>query len=159
MAYLELSDGSQVLVDDADLPLVASYWWAPHPSGSSLMYARAWVGPRRRMMHSLLTGWAQVDHANGNGLDNRRSNLRPASRSLNMANRKKGQGGSRFKGVYIYKPNRWKAQIGYGGKRVYLGLFDSEEEAARAYDDRAREVFGSYAALNFPRAGENSCHR
>jgi len=150
------------LIDAADLPLVAPYAWSPLHS-SDLVYARAWVdgNTHRRMMHNLITGWDMCDHVNGNGLDNRRINLRTASRSQNMANRRKGAGGSsRFKGVYRYRDcARWKVQIGIGGQRFYLGLFADEEAAARAYDDRAREAFGEYAALNFPKDGELSCHR
>lgn len=147
------------LVDATDRDLVEPYVWSPARSGDRIVYARAIVGDRRKLLHNHITGWPMCDHVNGDGLDNRRANLRPATRSQNMANRRKGSGASRFKGVYIHAPGRWKAQIRIGGKHTYLGLFDREEDAAMAYDERAREAFGSFAALNFPREGENSCLR
>ena len=157
MTFVELTQGRVAIVDAADLPLVEVYTWHTAPSGrSGLIYARSQVDDRKRLMHQLITGWAMVDHANGDGLDNRRHNLRPTSRSQNMANRRKSvSGSSQFKGVYWQKSvARWRAQIGYQGQRIYLGLYDSEEDAGRVYDAAARERFGKFAALNFPREGE-----
>ncbi len=91
-----------------------------------------------------------VDHINHDGLDNRRCNLRVCSHAENLRNQR-GQVGrsSRFKGVSRDKRlGKWRAQIWHAGRHYYLGLYVSEIEAARAYDAKARELFGEFAYLN-----------
>jgi hypothetical protein len=82
-----------------------------------------------------------VDHVNGDGLDNRRSNLRLCTPSQNAQNRRKYEGSSRYKGVYPSK-GKWSAKI-------QLGTFDTEEEAARAYDKASNMFFGEFSRPNF----------
>jgi hypothetical protein len=94
-----------------------------------------------------------VDHANGDGLDNRRTNLRLATHSQNQFNKRKTKSktSSRFIGVYFEKrKNRWMARIHYHGKRIWLGSFKSESDAALAYDKAALEYHKEFARLNFP---------
>lgn len=93
-----------------------------------------------------------IDHVDGNGLNNRRDNLRRATNQGNNANRKSQRGsGSRFKGVWFHKvAGKWEAAIQCDGKKQYLGLHVLEEEAARAYDEAALRLFGEFARLNFP---------
>ena len=93
-----------------------------------------------------------VDHINGNGLDNRKDNLRLATPEENKHNSRKrgGRGQSKYKGVTLdKKKNQWRVRIGYKGKRIFLGCFDDEIEAAKAYDGSAKELYGEYARLNF----------
>lgn len=158
---IDLRDGLFAIIDADSEELVAGYLWTPIRI-KGLIYARACVGRDRILMHNLITGWGRCDHVNGDGLDNRRVNLREATKSQNGANRRKSVPGtaSRFKGVSRHADGRqWRAQIGVNGEKVYLGLYLSEEAAARAYDDKARAAFGEFAALNFPRPGEASCLR
>jgi hypothetical protein len=107
-------------------------------------------------MHSFLLGGStrsfQIDHVNGNGLDNRRENLRRCSTSEQARNRPKQLNArSRFKGVWWSKTaEKWQSSIMLSGKSVHLGIFDEEVSAAVAYDRAAREHFGEFARTNFP---------
>jgi len=90
------------------------------------------------------------DHINGNGLDNRRCNLRPASAKENARNRRGCTGGkSRFKGVFLSACGTWVAQICVDYKRIPSGTWIEEEEAARGYDWFAIHYFGEFARPNF----------
>ena len=97
-----------------------------------------------------------VDHINHDGMDNRRANLRPATHSQNLCHRGKRSGAtqSKYKGVYWRKKNRkWQALITFQRKKIYLGYFRSEIDAANAYDRAARKYHGEFACLNFPQSG------
>jgi hypothetical protein len=97
-----------------------------------------------------------VDHINGDGLDNRRMNLRLANHSQNAANRCKPQRSrstSRYKGVFFEasgkRKKRWRALIKVDGQTIHLGSYSEEIEAAVAYDIAAKKHFGEFAKLNF----------
>jgi hypothetical protein len=93
-----------------------------------------------------------VDHRNRNGLDNRRENLRPSTNSQNLGNRiGSPNSSSKYKGVHWDSTRgKWRTQAQHDGKTYRLGRFDSEEEAAAAYDRKALELWGEFALLNFP---------
>jgi len=98
-----------------------------------------------------------IDHINHNGLDNRRANLRLATRQQNSWNIKKrpGKKSSQFKGVsFCKRDKRWEAYIIYGKKHIFIGRYDDEETAARAYDTKAKELFGEFAYPNFANSGK-----
>ena len=113
-----------------------------------------WDGRRYHgiQMHKLITGYPKTDHKDHNGLNNQRSNLRPATVTQNNANQRPRRGfSSQYKGVFrVKKSGMWRARIGldYGNHRI--GDFVSELQAAYAYDAAAREMFGEYACPNFP---------
>lgn len=157
MPNLTLPTGSIVTFDIEDAEMVMGYNWRHHPKG----YAACKDG----LMHRLITEaprGTQVDHVNGDRLDNRRTNLRLATNGQNQANRKMAPHSSRFKGVHrqnsMWYP--WVATIRHdGNKPRRIGTFADEVKAAKAYDAEARIHHGKFAALNFPRRGEQSAHR
>jgi len=97
-------------------------------------------------------GWpSSLDHINRDGRDNRLSNLRLANKSGNGANRgKQINNTSGYKGVYKDRYGYWRAKVKKDQQDIYLGRFDDKVAAAKAYDKKAREIFGEYAGLNFP---------
>lgn len=150
---IPLSQGLVALVDDADYDRVmAGPKWFAEMRGHTV-YARRWIkvdGKRRGVfLHTQLTGWPRVDHVNLNGLDNRRANLRPATRAQNGQNRRLPSSRSGLKGVTRHVRGMWTARVQADGTRLYLGLFATPEEAARAYDAAALELHGEFARLNF----------
>ncbi len=169
MKEIALSNGGTTLVDDADFDRLCCHKWHSEKQGKTT-YAVHSFGPRggqkNRYLHRVILGLEpgdgkKVDHRNGNGLDNRRDNLRVVSSRQNLQNinRSKNQQLGGFKGVYeIERVSKrgWAAQIvvpnpnGTGrGRAKYLGVHDSPEAAARAYDAAARSLFGDFASLNF----------
>lgn len=157
-ATISLTQGQVALVDAADLPKLCRYKWTAFHSRNT-WYAKAHVGNKTIYMHRLIlfgenasTEKRKVDHINGNGLDNRRKNLRAVTHSQNMQNSvgRKAARKSRFKGVSVRKhPLRpYRACIEVGGKQLHLGYFDSECDAASAYNEAAESYFGAHARVN-----------
>lgn len=150
-----------VLVDTVDVPLVKDYRWYIHGSAKWGYYAGSSYSGRCFIhLHRLLYPDAKlIDHKDGNGLNNLRRNLRPATHQQNCMNQRP-KTGHQYRGVYRRKKRdgtlaeRWtaRAAITVGGKYVRheLGTFAAIEEAARAYDKKAVELFGEFARLNFP---------
>lgn len=155
--HIQLNRGHVALVDSDNYDrLVAMGRWHANPHGRTV-YARKNIRRNGRMvtvgMHAIITGWPYVDHVNGNGLDNRRANLRQATHGQNMGNKRiYSSNTSGFKGVGLHrKSSKWQAIIWRDGKSHYLGRYAIPEEAARAYDRAAVELFGDFARLNFPK--------
>lgn len=155
VVVVPLSRGLMATIDAADAEMVAASgpWYA---SSDGYATHRA-NGKPVVLMHRLILGCAsdlEVDHIDGDPLNNRRANLRPATRGQNRQNtRPKKHGTSRFKGVTRLRrmgAARWQAAI----KSRFLGTFSTEDDAARAYDQEARRLFGPFARLNFPGPGE-----
>ena len=144
--------GKFTIIDDEDFDLVNQYRW--YYRGG---YAIGHLGNQKQVILSrFLMGnpkGKMVDHINHDTLDNRRQNLRIATKFQNMQNQLKYRGGSKYKGVSkMPKPykNMWRAQIAC----KYIGYFKEERHAAMAYDIWAKELFGEFAVLNFKRIGD-----
>ncbi len=156
MAEIPLTQGKVAVVNDADLALVSGYAWYAKNRGAR-WYAQASVytrvnGIRRGYtlyMHRLiLPTEGPIDHQDGDGLNNRRENLRPCTNSQNKMNQGKYcLAASRYKGVSLDR-GRWKASIRCNGVLRHLGSFRNEEDAARAYNAAALKTFGEWARPN-----------
>lgn len=147
---IPLTQGYIAIIDDEDWPLVEHYCWRVH-SSRGWIYAASGRRPRIFMHHLILPRRPGLltDHRDGNGLNNRRDNLRYATQAQNLANSsyagKQLGAASPYKGVYA-RDDRWRAVCGH----KHVGYFKTPEEAARAYDAAARARYGEFAVLNFP---------
>ena len=157
MAEIPLSKGFVAIVDDADYDLVMSRgkWYANcRPTTTYAQRNRSLPNGARttEQLHKFLTGYAMVDHRNGNGLDNRRSNLRAATKGQNTRNAGlRRDNSSGLKGVSrVTRSRTFRAYITIDGKRKWLGTYDSAEAAGSAYDTAALKAFGEFARLNYP---------
>lgn len=151
MKEILLTQGKRAIVDNEDFTRFGHLrWYAQRKASSRTFYAsRALPGGGTTTLHEEILGVSGVDHRDGDGLNNRRANLRRASPLQNMWNRRKHKpGSSRFKGV-IWEKGAWRARITVKGRLRHLGRFVSETEAAFAYDSEAKKHFGEFARLNF----------
>lgn len=155
---IPLTKGKVAIVDAADYEWLNQWRWHARGNGSAF-YASRKVGPRGATryvhMHRLIVGVevdAEVDHINGDGLDNRRANLRSCSHRENTRSLKLNRNSqSGFKGVSWHKARgKWVSHISVDGRQRHLGIFDDPVKAAVAYDLAAKVHFGEYAKLNFP---------
>ncbi len=145
------------LVDPEDYRQLSKYPWQFYEGKKNNRAAVRYYGNTIIYMHRQIMNAPKgsiVDHKNRNSLDNTRGNLRFATPSQNACNtRRREKGSSQYRGVRFEKDKRrWQAVIRYNGIRRHLGYFDSEEEAARAYDAAARIHHKEFAVLNFPNA-------
>jgi len=162
MKKIELTQNQYALVDDEDFDKLNQWkWYATYQPCVKSFYAvrhlRGNKNSKRQsiLMHRIIMDTPrnmQTDHINHDTLDNRKQNLRICTVGQNNSNRINHKNfTSKYKGVYSDKRNknlRWIAQIRINTKAVYLGAFKSEIQAAKAYNKKARELFGEYALLN-----------
>lgn len=149
-----------VLYDAEDAGKIEPHTWTLHKAHGTYYATRRTPRPNRKtiLMHREVTDCPKgmmVDHINRNGLDNRRENLRVCTMSENMMNRSKTkQNSTGYKGVYKTgdsKLNPYSSKICKNKKVYCLGHYRTPEEAAKAYDKKAIELFGEFAYLNFPK--------
>ena len=153
---IPLTQGRITLVDDDDFERVSQFRWRAYRNRDTFYAIRSIKKPDGRWttqhLHTFITGYIQTDHWNGDGLDNRRSNLRIATDNDNRRNSKLFQNNtSGYKGVSWDKGRRlWRVQVSVNGTTRYVGRYDDIIEAARAYDEAARKWYGEFARTNFP---------
>jgi len=149
--YIGLTKGKVAIVDAADYEWLSQYKWSAVEKGGTF-YACRREGRRTIWMHREIMKPPKgkvVDHIDGNGLHNRRGNMRNCTPQQNAYNIKHLCEGSRYAGVFPCG-TLWGAKIIHEGQEYWLGLFDTELEAALARDRKALELLGKYAYLNFP---------
>jgi hypothetical protein len=139
------------MVDDSDYEFLNQFDWTYYKRKKRLEYAIAWINGKSVRMHKLIMGLPPepgltVDHINGDRLDNRRMNLRWATRQQQCANRSKIEGSSsKYRGVYWDSHEKiWRAEI--SGRK--LGCYYDEVEAAKVYNKIAKKRYGEFAKLN-----------
>jgi hypothetical protein len=153
MKTIPLTKGKVALVDDEDYERLSQMKWYALDNKHTWYAARSRRAHGNRqsiLMHCLICDTVHdVDHIDGNGLNNVRRNLRPATRSQNMANGKSRGGTSKYKGVsWVKSRNVWVAYIEKDGKSMNLGYSSNEEDCAILYNVAAQLFFGCYARLN-----------
>jgi len=159
---IPLTQGKYAIVDVEDYEKLAKYKWYLS-NNSRCSYALRTIrwengknGRTNILMHRLILEPPEgkiIDHINHNSLDNRKANLRFVTTAQNAWNARKrsGKHTSKYKGVSFHKRDRiWQTKICCKGKDIFLGNFEDEKAAAIAYDEKAKELFGQYAVLNFP---------
>ena len=153
MKEIKLTRGFTAMVDDEDFEYFNQWKWQAHNQHGRLYATRSekrggkqkTIAMHREIIHTPVD--MDTDHRDHNGLNNQRGNLRKATRAQNLMNQIP-RGKSKYLGV-SYQENRIRAHIQLKGKKIFLGSFGTEEDAARAYDNKAIELFGEYANLNF----------
>ncbi len=157
MKEIKLTQGKVALVDDADFEWLNQWKWYARKGVNTFYALRNSTDDKVRitvLMHRVITGTTDAkipcDHGDMNGLNNQRYNIRVCTHGQNQKNRTSYAGSSsKYKGVSFHKPTRkWIAQISNNCKLLYLGLFDNEIDAAKAYNEAAIIYHGEFARLN-----------
>jgi len=154
MKEIELVGGLVALVDDEDFEEINKYKWTVHHSKRSKYAVRDIYKDGthiRRRMHTEILGISPIDHIDSNGLNNQKSNLRACTQKQNSMNtRSHIDSTSKYKGVsWVSKYKKWRSEIYFNGKTIYLGWFDDEIVAAKEYDKKSLELFGEWGKTNF----------
>ena len=158
MKRIFLTQGMFAIVDDEDYEYLKRWSWYAHKDGNTFYAVRkspkTKSGGKRQLvrMHRVILRAASnemVDHKNGNGLNNRRRNIRFCTQSQNNYNYANYPHSSKYKGVsWKTDKGKWYVGIRSKGKHIFIGSYVDEDEAGRAYDEKAKELFGKFARLN-----------
>ena len=160
IAYVPLTRGLFALIDRDSVESVGQFNWYAQKTACGYYASRGlrtMTSYQVLPLHALLASLG-ADHINGNSLDNRKCNLRSATVSQNAKNRAKSRNSkSRFKGVsWSRRDSKWAAEIQVDKRRIWLGYFSDELEAAKSYDCAARQYHGDFARLNLRTEGSHA---
>lgn len=153
---IQLTSGLVAHIDDEDWDKVKGYKWYSIKMRNTF-YVRATIpnsGGKKIYLHRLIMDEPEdlmVDHKDGNGLNNKKYNLRECTNAQNQRNKQSTTGSSKYKGVYKKGRGGWTVEINTGGKKGILTItgFHTEEGAAKHYDKLALKYHGEFARLNF----------
>ena len=164
MMKIELTKGHSTIIDDADADLAEHKWHALTCGGKHTRSSERYVYAVRKyngavmLLHRVilerkighsLPKHIHTDHINRNTLDNRRGNLRMATRSQNISNSKpRSDRTAPYRGIELRDSGKWRARISIGGAMKHIGTFDTPEEAAQAWNEEAKARSGEFARLN-----------
>ena len=152
MKEIELTQGKKSIVDDEDFEILSKFKWYASFNSKTFYAMRSFDGTTALMHREILRPEPGqiVDHKNGNGLDNRKSNLRVCSHKQNLMNRSKQKNNSSgYKGVALMRDrNKWYASIKVNGKSISLGVYKEKEDAIKAYREASNKFFGEYDYFN-----------
>jgi hypothetical protein len=146
---IKLTKGKYTIVDNWNFEWLNQHKWFAKKNGTK-WYAMRKPGPHpmhKEILNLRIGDNIIIDHINQNSLDNREHNLRIANNSINAQN-KKLLNKTGFRGL-TWKNNKWQVEIGFNRRKVYIGRFNNVVDAAKAYDKKAKELFGKFAATNF----------
>ena len=149
MKIIKAVCGKDIIVDDADLNRLIEHSWYIK-SARNTFYAFTLINGKEIRMHILILNISdkkqQIDHKDGNGLNNSKTNLRPCTHGQNGQN-KSGYGKSKYKGVTL-ESGKWRARLIINGKKTSLGTFAKEEDAANAVNKAIEESGNSFYRRN-----------
>ena len=147
IAFGYTEKGEEFIIDAEDLKNIKDYCWYKDTTG----YIATHINGTGIRLHTFIlknSRRCSIDHINRNSLDNRKANLRVCTQQQNTFNQGISKNNTTgFKGV-TKKNNKWIAQIMHNRQHIYLGIFNSPQKAAHAYNTKAKELFGEYAFLN-----------
>ena len=156
MKHIKLTQGKHAIVDDCNYDWLSQWKWYALRHRNTYYAVRhssvnhdetIWM--HRAILGLIINDGKKSDHKNGNGLDNRRHNLRVCTNAQNRYNTHAVRGISKHKGVYWHKQcEKWCARTRFMGQNVYIGLYKDEDDAGKAYNAKAIELFGEFACIN-----------
>jgi hypothetical protein len=151
---IPLTQGKFAKIDNEDYDLIKNHKWCYNKGYAKTAITLSNGKQKLLSMHRVILGLTdskiQCDHINHDGLDNTKKNLRPCTHQQSHMNKSSAKNSSsKYLGVSWHKnKDKWQSSIMFNNKQIHIGIFHNEEEAAKAYNNKAKELFGEFANLN-----------